>query len=323
MDASLGHVVLGDDGMPGTFGVAAEQSHWSPLPYEFDFTSFLPPASLNEAQLSQSSIPEKTSDLPMEEESTDAKSACTRDLTSLLLDSDRLRSRLPLGSGLHASQLEAGDIFLQELSEKMATRHVLETFFVLAQRLIDVYPTAIRTSLTPDLITKSACEIPDCTHMIDLVSGLKDVEDGILHQGTFSGPDIALANLLIACHARQLDILDRVFLLVTSCTRATLASRREPDFDVSEIRIGSFVPQRTAAVLMQVALLKHLVAGLTDRLASFGKAICAWTEASTNADLENSILRLQHESLTKRHAIKITQVGTIEEFLLKFDFNRE
>lgn len=224
---------------------------------------------------------------------------------------------------LHDSQPENSDAFLKAMSAKMTTRHVLESFFVLAQRLIKLYPTAISYCFSSDSTKISTSNLADWTDNIDLVRGLKEVEDSVLQQGTFSGLDSALANLLIACHHCELDILDRLFLLVTSCTRVTLANYREPDFDVSETRVGSFVPQRTAAVLMQMALLKHLVAALTDRVASFGKAVSAWTEISYHMGLENSILKLQHEALTKRQDTKAIQVGLVEDFLLKFDFNRE
>lgn len=332
VDVPYGDAVMGDDGMMGGMGVG-DRNDWTNLPDEIDFSSFLLTTSPDAVHSSQGSIRGKVSEFSVlpgmaSAESTsavsgDARSVCTQKLTSLLLDSDEICTRLSLGPGLHISQLGASDAFLDVLSAKMATRHVLESYFVLAQRLIDIYPTAISTLFTPELMTPSACDVPECLHSIDLVLVLKQVEDGVLQQGTFLGPDVAVANLLVACHSRQLDILDRLFLLVTSCTRATLASRREPDFDVSEMRIGSYVPQRTAAVLMQVALLKHIVAGLTDRLASFGRAISEWTGTSTTGDLESSILKLQHESTTKRQAAKARQVGLIEEFLLKFDFNKE
>lgn len=323
---------MGSGDVSSAFGII-QRSDWTTLPYDFDLTEFLPTITADVAQPSQDNTPDKAPDVPAHsdnipeeppaEGSSDARSACIKKLTSLLVDSDETCARLSLDPGLHFSQLEASDAFLRALSAKMATRQVLENFFVLAQRLIDVYPAAINTSLTPDLLPNSSCDIPECAHMTDLVPGLKEVEDGVLQQGAFAGPDIALTNLLVACHARQLDILDRLFLLITSCTRATLASRREPDFDVSEMRVGSFVPQRTAAVLVQVALVKHLAASLTDKLALFGKAVLAWTESSINVGLESSILKLQHESLTHRQANKVMQIGLIENFLLKFDFNKE
>lgn len=306
-----------------------DRSDWTDWPYDLDFTSFVPTVSPR-ADIMQSQT-SNASDLhsatisrePACEETSNAKPTFTKELTSLLLDSDEIWAKLSQIPDVHVSPPEKSDAFLNAMSEKMTTRHVLESFFVLAQRLINLYPAAITYSLSSNSTKKSTSIMADCTNNIDLVRGLKEVEDGVLQQGSFTGLDVALINLLIACHNRQLDILDRLFLLVTSCTRVTLANRREPDFDVSETRVGSFVPQRTAAVLMQMALLKHLVAALTDRVASFGRAISTWTEKTTHMGLESSILKLQHEALTERQDTKAIQVGLVEDFLLKFDFNRE
>lgn len=332
VDVSRADNVVENERVPEVVA-AAGCGDWTAVPYDFDFASLLPTMSVDGAQPCPGNTPDDilgtldeldtTSKEPPSEGSSDARLACVKELTTLLLDCDEVRARMPLHADLHISWSEAGDAFLEGLSAKMATRHILEKLFVLAQRLIDLYPTAISTCLATDLTIKSTCEVSDCIHEIDLILGLKEVEEGVLQQGTLFGPDVALANLLVACHARQLDILDRILLLVTSCTRVTLANQREPDFDVSEMRVGSFVPQRTAAVLMQVALLKHLVASLTDRLASFGEALLEWTKTRANVDLEVNILKLQHESLTRRQATKATQVGLVEDFLLKFDFHRE
>lgn len=306
-----------------------DRSDWSNWPYDLDFTSFAPTVSPR-ADIMQS----KTSNAPdfhsatisresISEETSNPRSTSTKELTSLLLDSDEIWAKLSQISDVRVSPPESIDAFLNTMSAKITTRHVLESFFVLAQRLISLYPAAISYSLSSNSTKGSTSNLANCTNHIDLVGGLKEVEDGVLQQGTFSGLDVALTNLLIACHNRQLDILDRLFLLVTSCTRVTLANRREPDFDVSETRVGSFVPERTAAVLMQMALLKHLVAALTNRVTLFGKAISVWTEKFAQMGLESSILKLQHEALTKRQDTKAIQVGLVEDFLLKFDFNRE
>lgn len=323
-----------NDDAPAAFAYT-DRSDWTNWPCDLDFTSFVPTVSPDITQSRTSNAPDRVTDVgvhsvgisidpPTEDSQTsNARSTSTKELTSLLLDSDEIWAKLSQIPDIHIPRPGNRDAFLDAMSAKMTTRHVLESFFVLAQRLINLYPAAISYCLSSDSTKSSTSNLADCTNNIDLVRGLKEVEETVLQQGIFSGLDLALNNLLIACHNRQLDILDRLFLLVTSCTRFTLANRREPDFDVSETRVGSFVPQRTAAVLMQMALLKHLVAALTDRVTSFGRAISAWTEQTTHMGLESSILKLQHEALTKRQATKANQVGLVEDFLLNFDFNRE
>lgn len=251
------------------------------------------------------------------------KSVCTQNLTILLQDADRLWARQPLHSTPHMPRSQSDGLFLSLVSDKAATKSLLETFFGLAQRLIDAYPAAVDAAMAPESREPSSpCDVADCTHTLELGPILSELEGQISGQGMFSGPDLALAGLLVSCHTRLLDVLDRVLLLVASCTRATLACRREPDFDVSEMRVGAFVPQRPAAVLMQIALLKHLVAGLTRRLASFARAISSWAGEPAGERPEAAILRLQHELLAGRHSQKAAQVGVVEEFLTTLDISR-
>jgi hypothetical protein len=131
-----------------------------------------------------------------------------------------------------------------------------------------------------------------------------------------------LANLIVSCHSRLLDLVDCFFLLVTSCIRVTVASpdRREPEFDGPEMRVGSFVLAKTAAALMQIPLLKHLTLGLSDRLSLFGRAIssCA-AGVDDDGSTEAQILALQHQQHTKRHASFLWHVGTVEDYLMRFD----
>lgn len=331
-EVSSGDAVVGNDDASAAFAFE-DRSDWTNLPYDLDFNSFLPTVSPDASQPNSNNAPDRISNVSVNirqfsrnssfEGAGNDRSACTKELASILLDSDEAWENMSHSPDLHVSSAEDGDAFLNSSSAKMVTRRVLESFFVLAQRLVNLYPAVISNSLSLKPTKNSAPNLGDCTHNFDLTRGLKEVEDSVLQDGTFTGLDSALTNLLISCHNRQLDILDRLFLLVTSCTRATLANRREPDFDVSETRVGSFVPQRTAAVLMQIALLKHLVAALTDRVASFGKAVSDWTVETTHIGLESKILKLQHEALTKRQEVKAHQVRLVEDFLLKFDLNRE
>lgn len=335
----------GDMGPAGSFTEDLARYGWT-APGDVDFSTFLPDAEAlgldgqlqgnysNTASSPPSgpSGPQKSSDTTISDGvgSGDPGSVCTWTLTSLLRDADQVWSMLPSTSALHTQQDNCDELFLNALSEKVAAKSALETLFALAQGLIDAYPAAIETALAMKPEAESVCNITDCTHTLDVNPALRGLEEQIRSQGggmSRFGMDLSLASLLVACHTRVLDILDRVFLLVPACDRITLANHgREPRVDLSELRVGAFVPQRTGAMLMQIALLRHLVASLSGRLASFGEAVSAWdldasrgSAAETNLNLEREILRLQHELLTKRQAIKVTQVGVIEEFLITFD----
>ncbi|ROV99774.1 hypothetical protein VSDG_03148 [Cytospora chrysosperma] len=257
----------------------------------------------------------------------DTRPVCTRKLTDLLLGTDKLWARLLLSSALHIPRSDPHEVYLKALTEKATTKHILEDLFSLAQQLIDLYSPATDLIFSRDPDPLAACDVPGgcCTHELDLPPALRELEGQASGRGTRAAKvDAALANLVVSCHVRLLDVLDRVFLLVAACTRVTLASpeRREPDFDVAEIRVGSFVPQRNAAVLLQFVLLKHLMVCLSVKLGSLGGAIASRTGHFGEEDLEMRILTLQHKSLTERHARQIEHIGTIEEFLSDFDPNK-
>lgn len=236
------------------------------------------------------------------------------------MDADDLWTKLPLQTALHISQAESHIGFLDKLPDTMATDKVLERLFSLAQQLIDIYPIALDTSLSGDLQVDPGCDIPDCTHAVDLPVSLSKLEDQVLEHTRSAAPDLTVANVLVSCHMRFLDILDRLFLMVTSCTRVTLASRREPEFEWSETRVGSFIPHKAAAVLMQIALLGHLVAGLADRVSLMDNAISAF-EAGHDRDCDELVvLRSQHKLLAKRQEKRSEQVGVVEDFLKTFYF---
>lgn len=248
---------------------------------------------------------------------------CASRLAKLLLDMGSLWARMPVKSTLHLAQSTSHEEHVNKLTNTIATKAVLETIFALAQRLIDLYPDAINIALPEDTGHPGACDIPDCTHRLTLPSALDAIEKEVTGLEEAPRVDFSLANVLVSCHLRLLDLLDCFFLLVTSCLRVTVASpdRREPEFDGPEMRVGSFVAPKTAAVSMQIALLKHLMVGVSDRLSLFGTAISSRAGSVHNecSSMEVQILTLQHEQLTKRHASCLEHIGTIEDYLMRFD----
>lgn len=294
-------------------------------PGAMDFTTFFP----QETELSNGGTGSEEQSIPAlsnspTAEPTDPAYMCTSQLTGLLLDMGRLWEKMPVKSRLHLAQKNSHEEHVKNLTDKIATKAVLESIFALAQRLVDLYPDAISMALPPDAGPNSACDIPDCTHSLELPPALDDIEKQVSGQKEPPRTDLPLANVLLSCHARLLDLVDCFFLLVTSCIRVTVASpeRREPEFDGPEMRVGSFIPPKTAAVSMQIALLKHLMVGLSDRLASFGTAVSSRQRGLSGGgggDLEVQILALQHKLLRERHASSLGHVGTIQDFLMKFD----
>lgn len=325
------------DGMSMDSGSYAEAFEWAAYDV-MDFNTLVPepppeehrpyqegptsPASMLNGSASSAS----TDGPPKKPEET--RPVCTKRLADLLLDTDKLWARLLISSTLHIPRNDPHEVYLKALTEKATTKHILENLFTLAQQLIDLYSPVTDLIFSSDADPAAACGVPDCTHEVELPHALRGLEGqgppG--RRGAAGYVDGALAGLLASCHTRLLDVLDRVFLLVASCTRVTLASpeRREPDFDVAEIRVGSFVPQRNAAVVMQIVLLKHLMVCMSVKLGSLGGAVAARTGhfRGEEEDLDIRILTLQHRSLVERHARQIEHIGTIEEFLSNFDPNK-
>lgn len=318
----------------GSFGIVADlmavdESLQDNGFFNWDFNSFLP----QETELSnggsgpnEQSIPAlSTSSLPTDEP-TDPAFLCTSRLTELLLDMGRLWAKMPVKSTLHLAQRNSHEEHVKNLTDKIASKAVLEGIFALAQQLVDLYPDATTIALPPDTGANPACDIPDCTHSLELPTALDEIEKHVSGRDETPKTDLPLANLLASCHARLLDLVDCFFLLVTSCIRVTVASpdRREPEFDGPEMRVGSFVPPKTAAVSMQIALLKHLMVGLSDRLTSFGAAVSSRSRGPDGGagGMEEQILALQHQLLMTRHASCLGHVGTIQDFLMRFDIKK-
>ncbi|KUI70811.1 Transcription factor ACEII [Cytospora mali] len=324
------------DGISGGGGSSAEVFDWGAYDDAIDFSTLLPQpspreprpcqngsAATNPATISTGSADSASSRWPPDK-LEDPRPACTKGLTDLLLEMDKIWARLPLKTTLHIPRHDPHELYIKALTEKATARYILENLFTLAQQLIDLYPQATALIFSRDAGPRAPCDVPDCTHELALPPALCDLEGQSSGQNGASKVDAVLANVLVACHVRLLDVLDRVFLLVTSCTRVTLASpdRREPELEVSEVRVGSFVPQRSAAVLMHMTLLKHLMLGLSGKLALLNEElVVARTGGGFEEDLDAQILKLQYESLARRHARQIENIGTIEEFLLHFDPN--
>lgn len=276
----------------------------NPVRYQLDSSPTQPPNPESQPSTSTPSCPA---------EGDNPKSSCTRKLTNLLLDVDKLWASLPPRSALHIPSDETLETFKKDFADKYQQKQLLEGIFVITQRLIEVHPSGTALSLALEPRLESPCETASCTHNFELPIDLKDVENQIMGKDTASSVDHALANLLVSCHLRLLDILDRVFMLAISCSRVTLAhpTNQEPDFDITELRVGSFVPRRGAAmVLMQMALLKHLLAILSKKLAQFSKAVSSVSSGDGSAECR--ILMLQCEALTERHGAKAGQLGMIE-----------
>lgn len=244
------------------------------------------------------------------------KSQCIHHLTSILVDLDAVWVSMPPKTSLHFPLDENIDKFTAAFAEKYSQHKSVERLFGAAQRLVDLYPTVIPLSLALNSADQPRCEPDTCVHSIEPPANLRAVESSAVLRDSPSTIDHPLANLLIACHLRLIDVLDHLLLLVLSCFKLHAASptRMEPNFGVPELRVGSFTPTRASAAFMQAFLMKHLIGILSDRVDEFSRAV--ESKLQGNPDKECRVLAMQCEILKERQADKVAQIGELSEALV-------
>ena len=246
-------------------------------------------------------------------ETHDAQMArCTKQLAAVLLDLDAAWETLPRTSELHVPHDDNLSQATSEFANKYSQHNFPEAIFISVQQLIDLYPSAIQLSLALDVGPVPQCEVEDCAHRLHVPPSLAGIEEYALARSEGPTINMPLVNLLVSCHLRLLDVLDRVLVLVVSCFKVTLASptREEPDFWIPQLRVGSFTPKRNVAAFTQAFMLKHLLDKLSAREESLEQAI-AKKQTEGDASAECRLLLLQCEMLKQRHGTKMDQLGAI------------
>lgn len=250
-------------------------------------------------------------------EAASDKLACTKRLTDLMFEMDRLWASLPHQSALHRSRGETVEHYAVELL-LMSPKCMLEQIFVCGQGLVDVYPLATKFAMSLAADPSFICDVPDCIHGLSAPDDLLEIDKHASTYDSTSTIDHALANQLISCHLRFLDVLERVCIQVVMCFKVTFDSPtlREPEFDVVQMRVGAYVPEKNASVLMQFALLKHILGVLSAKAIYFHEAISSTDPSTASAAVR--VIGLQCEILQERHQLKTQQVRVLEANLVKF-----
>ena len=245
-----------------------------------------------------------------------AKSACLKQLTQVTLDLDTIWTSIFPRSHLHMPFDDSIDRATADLSAKYSHESLLQDFFGAAQRLIDVYPTAARLCLVlcPEDIT---CTDPSCIHHLPIPPSLRPVDEAVEARNSPSTIDLALGSLLVSCHLRVLDVLDRILALAISCERVTLNSPRlrEPEYSVPVVKVGSFTPTRDASAFMQAYLMKHLVTRLGVEAARLGADV--GERVRGGGEREWRVFAMQCEVLVERQEVKVGQLKVLGEELAR------
>ncbi|OIW26044.1 hypothetical protein CONLIGDRAFT_647762 [Coniochaeta ligniaria NRRL 30616] len=264
--------------------------------------------------------PEQTGSADSEKEKPatpdEPKSACVKQLSKVMLDLDAIWTSIFPRSHLHMPFDETIAKTTADLSAMYSHDKLLEDFFGAAQRLIDIYPSAAKLSLAlcPEDLT---CTDANCIHLLSVPPALHQIDQEIERRNSPSTVDLALGNLLVSCHLRVLDLLDRILSLAISCFKITLNSPqlKEPSYNVPVMKVGSFTPTRDASAFMQAYLMKHLVSRLGGEVGKLATAVEA--KVQEGGGKECRVFSLQCEILLERQESKVGQLQAVGEELVQ------
>ncbi|KAH8655929.1 hypothetical protein BGZ61DRAFT_434685 [Ilyonectria robusta] len=222
----------------------------------------------------------------------------TSELANLMVSLDRIHSDFPLSYIHRHMSVEMVKQISQSAAARFDMQSTIELLLQQGQQLALLYPPVLKkahrhVNRPPE---DSQCTISDCMH--HLRQSLRPRSPPIL--------DHSLLNLLIACHLRLLDIFDNLMDHSRVCAHvfSTLPKDSEPNFDIPEIRIGSFVAPRDSAATIMITMLVELHSSLEARCQEMSEMVIS---AAGETSLESRALSLQCEALALR------SVGTLAD----------
>jgi hypothetical protein len=243
------------------------------------------------------------------------KSSCTNVLTQILLDLDTIWTSILPSSHLHAPFDDTIWQTTADLSARYRHDKLLQDFFAVAQRLLNIYPIAAASSLSlcPGDVE---CTDPKCIHRLPVPPTLRPVDEATDGRNAPGVIDLSLGNLLVSCHLRVLDVMDRILSLAISCHKITSNSPqgREPGYNVPVVTVGSFTPTRDASAVMHTYLLKHLVVRLGAEAEKLARDV--HRGIAEGADRESKVLGLLCEVVVERQGEKVGQLKVLGEELV-------
>lgn len=241
-----------------------------------------------------------------------------RRLAELHMDLDTILAKLPNAVACHTAKDKSLPQYIVNIADKYAGDSSLETIFITFQCLIDLYPEAAVAVVKPaDRFEAGSCEIVDCLHNVELPKDLAGPQDLVRMEPV----DAALGSQLIACHLRLLDVVDGLAMCVGLCLRlkSAMPGKEEPEFQMPDLKVGSFTPSKHSAMLMQAVLMKNLLDKLQSNCKEFRTAL---DEASsypiaTEVPISLRALLLQAESLCQRHDRTLNHFKSIATHLIE------
>ncbi|KAI1760784.1 hypothetical protein GGR53DRAFT_61821 [Hypoxylon sp. FL1150] len=245
------------------------------------------------------------------------RASTVRQLTTLAAEIDQVSLDLSAIAIVHLPRSQPIEDAHNSFIDNFSAHRCVEQLFTLAQRLTDIYPTALKILFEePEF---SNCRDPDCLHTVELPSDLDEF---------FSTPDedrddvdSFLFDLVVLCHTKVLDVMGLLMITARTCTQITFHTPdlREPQVHIPEVRVGSFVATNAAASSMQTALLTHIASVLLDYARQLSKETTAVVDRNANSK-QTRLLKLQCEILEEKAMSKMKLLENVKGLLTRLGF---
>ncbi|KAI1736128.1 hypothetical protein F4680DRAFT_275214 [Xylaria scruposa] len=249
----------------------------------------------------------------------DPRSACVRQLSAIAVEIHDVSAELSPAASIHLSKGGADfEEFYSQHVIHVSHARCIEQLFTLAQRLIDLYPDALR------LLTDGSrphwgedCQDPNCFHNSDMLEEFADVFSET--NSTRSPIDMFLLQLLAACHEGVSDVLDYIVGATKFCAKITAASPDliQPRLHIPELRVGNFVASATSASSMQATLFSHITAVLMGNAKLLRKTVRDVLKETDSSDKKTRMMMLQCELLEERSQLQAEQFVRIRDGLTR------
>ncbi|KAI6766125.1 hypothetical protein HG530_007195 [Fusarium avenaceum] len=220
-------------------------------------------------------------------------------LTDMMAALDRLHNTFPTSRANHLSISELNE-FMQICKFDLGS--FLEELLQRSQKLVHLYPEVLKRLKTQD----STCDVQDCVHNSAKYS----------QSNSRTSIDQSLVHLLLACHLRILDLFDSLVNHGRMCAQAVplLPKDHEPNFDIPEIKIGSFVAPKVSAASMMIAMVIELQTSLNARAQQLYDAVSLAVGHESGVA---KILGPQCEYLKERALETLTDLQSLRDSLTK------
>ncbi|KAJ0165753.1 Transcription factor ACEII [Colletotrichum tanaceti] len=242
------------------------------------------------------------------------RAQCFHGLYSMAVTLNKAMSGLPPVAKFHVSSAKMKERCL-EISEHYSIKNSLEVMLNQTQNLVDMYPETVRLAL--EHLPNDECCLADCIHTYESHPDLdEDHFETAAHLAT--KVDYPLLKLLLSCHYQCADMMELVLCHTRVCVKSLAAAKQQGDdphqFEVPELRMGSFIPSPRFSPSIVTAILIDLqssLAGCVSRLTT------ALKQVDQGLGKEGRIILLECDLVSDRAHSIVESLKKLRELLTK------